>query len=95
MSWKQSLDRWLTTEPDNGYHDWVEQVFDNITPEELPDEDYNGNEAFFDAGLLQMSRNNFPSPIFCAKVLVRRFGILKANPHLKTWEEVQAYSLSI
>lgn len=29
MSWKQDLDRYLTTEPDNGFNSYAEKVADN------------------------------------------------------------------
>jgi len=33
MNWKIGLDRYLTSEPDDGYDGWFEQVVDNFTDE--------------------------------------------------------------
>jgi hypothetical protein len=30
MNWKQSLDRYLTTEPDDGFNGWTETVIDTF-----------------------------------------------------------------
>lgn len=49
MDWKQSLDRYLTTPPDDGFDGWCEQVIDAVSAE-----CYEQHEAFFDetGGLL-------------------------------------------
>lgn len=44
MDWKVSLDRYLTTPPDDGFQDWSESVLDKI-PESL----YYENEDWFDS----------------------------------------------
>lgn len=31
MDWKISLDRYLTTEPEDGFDEWVDEVFDSFS----------------------------------------------------------------
>lgn len=33
MGWKESLDHYLTTEPDNGFDDWCEAVLELLSDE--------------------------------------------------------------
>ncbi len=85
---KQSLDRYLTTEPNNGYHDWVEEIFDKIPESEISGDDYNKYESIFDDMLneasLQGANGGFITTDFMATVLIRRCKVLKANPQIKT-----------
>lgn len=43
MDWKQSLDRYLTTPPDDGFDGWCEGVINTVSAE-----CYAQHEAFFD-----------------------------------------------
>lgn len=95
-----ALDRWLTTESDNGFTSWVEDVLKLIPETELSADEYYQYEQFFDDGLerIGMMRpttapvgGNYVSEQFAADVIMRRYRTIKANPHLKTWAEVQAF----
>ncbi len=44
MDWKQSLDKWLTSEPEDLFSAWAEQVVDAVI-----DEVYTDNEAWFES----------------------------------------------
>ena len=41
MNWKESLDRWLTTEPDNPFEHWVDHLYEAYT-----DDFFDRNELF-------------------------------------------------
>jgi len=94
---KAALDRYLTNEPDNGYQDWLEQVWDTIPEDKISGDEMEENEQFFIDGANQLAlagKNGFPSVKFTAEVFVSRFNHLKKNPHLKTWKEVQDFANS-
>lgn len=94
---KAALDKYLTTEPDNGYNDWLELVWDNIPEDKISGDEMEDNQQFFDDGAQQVSmhgKNGFPCFKFTAELFIKRFQCLKSNPHLKTWKEVQDYSNS-
>lgn len=94
---KVALDRYLTTEPDNGYQDWLEQVWDNIPEDKISGDEMEANQQFFDDGANQLAlagKDGFPCVKFTAEVFVSRFNHLKKNPHLKTWKEVQDFANS-
>jgi len=94
MDFKTSLDKYLTTEPDNGFQHWSELVLDLIPETTISADEWDKNEDFFFDGLdklAQSGKDGFPVPDFAADVLISRFYLLKNNPHLKTWEEVQQF----
>lgn len=91
---KASLDAWITREPDNGYQEWYEKVFDLIPETEISGDEYDQNEQFFDDGMQKLSQagsHGFVNTQFAADVIKRRFRVLKENPDLKTWEDVQTF----
>ena len=44
MDWKQSLDKYLTSMPDDGFSDWVEELIDK----HITDKFYKENEEWLD-----------------------------------------------
>lgn len=91
---KQALDRYLTTEPDNGYTSWLEDVWDRIPEDIISAEEYDKNEKFFDDGAQKLAlsgKNGFVKAQFAADVIINRFRLFKNNPNFKTWADVQNY----
>lgn len=91
-----AYDKWLTTEPDNGFDHWTNEVWKLISEDEISSKDYEENEVFFDDGLLALSeirttshRGNFVSPQFAALSIKLSFRILKRNPDCKTYKDVR------
>lgn len=87
-----AYDKWLTTEPDNGFVKWKDSVWSLIGEDEISMDDYENNEQFFDDGIMKLSligSNGFCTPEFAASVLKMRFRFLKNNPDCKTWDQVQ------
>lgn len=77
---KQALDRYLTTEPDNGYQNWLEKVWDNIPESEISYDDYEKYERFFDDLAEKLScagRYGFPTVDFSKDVFMNRFRNIK------------------
>lgn len=76
---KAALDRFLTTEPDNGYMKWLEKVWDSIPESVIPSEAYYKHEKFFEFWELKLSMAGggpYPRIKFCADVLIRRYKML-------------------
>jgi hypothetical protein len=77
MDWKTSLDRYLTTEPDDGYTEWCEDVLGNQISERF----YNQNEKWIDESNGQC--NKWLNKLFnrgidtpeAAKIIERTFNI--------------------
>ena len=76
---KTSLDRYLTSEPDNGYHVWLEKVWDNIPETEISPDEYVQRESFFDELALTLTKGLLPSVKFATDVIIRRFKAYKEN----------------
>lgn len=77
---KQALDRYLTTEPDNGYQTWLEKVWDKIPESEISSDDYEKYERFFDdlaEKLSNAGRDGFPTVDFSKDVFMNRFRNIK------------------
>lgn len=77
---KQALDRYLTTEPDNGYQNWLEKVWDKIPESEISSDDYIKYERFFDDLAIKLSnagRDGFPAVGFSSDVFLNRFRNIK------------------
>lgn len=82
MSWKESLDKWLTTEPDDGYSQWYEEVIDNTTDDFYYDikywlDDYENQEnvalnKVFNKWLEKLFNKGY-SPIDSVKIIERAF----------------------
>jgi hypothetical protein len=95
---KNDLDRYITSEPNNGFNEWYEKVFDTIPESEISAEEYDRYQDFFDDGMNKLAlagSDGFPTISFAAEVITRRFKILKENPELETWESVQSFSLNL
>lgn len=78
---KQSIDRYLTTEPDNGYTDWIEAVWDIIPENIISGDDRDSNEAFFsywEDKLSTAGRDGFVIPQFAAEAIMMRFRFLSS-----------------
>ena len=73
----QGLDYWLTTEPYDPYHDWCDNLM-----EELPDDIWESYEAWFlgtsieDNWLEKLYARNM-SPVHAAKIMARGFKFFK------------------
>ena len=80
---KQALDRYLTTEPDNGYDNWLEKLWDEIPKTEISDDEYQKYERYFDDVADKLSKcgegGELPDYKFCAKIITLRFKDLKTN----------------
>jgi hypothetical protein len=91
---KASLDRYITTEPDNGYQQWYEKVFDLIPEDKISPDQYDKYMDFFDDGMNELAlagaNGGFPDPQFAADVVVSRFKYLLSHTDVKTWAEIQA-----
>lgn len=77
----QALDRYLTTEPDNGYISWLDKIWELIPQSTISADEYDKYEDFFDALAQKLStagRDGFVDPEFAAKVIIRRFNSLKS-----------------
>ncbi len=78
MSWKQSLDRYLTSAPDDGFDDWCEEVYDKIT-----DDFYNQNESWLQDcdgvynSWLNKLFNRYEAPKKAALIIERAFNLFK------------------
>lgn len=80
MDWKQSLDRYLTTEPEDNFTPWVEKVFDNYTPKfwtEVYDVPVKTKNRFEDSEhetkWLNKLFNKETDPILAAKIIERAY----------------------
>ena len=77
MEWKQSLDKYLTTEPDDGFSDWVEELIDKHITEYF----YKENEEWLDEpnGLCNIWLNKLFNkgfePIKAAEILERAYNL--------------------
>ena len=81
---KQALDKYLTTEPDNGYQNTLEKIWDKIPETEISADDYEKYERFFDDLALKLSTagtsdSGFPTIDFCSEVFISRFRKLKKH----------------
>lgn len=83
---KQALDRFLTTEPDNGYTAFIEKIWQAIPEEEISGDDYDKHDTFFSYWENKLStsgittRENptgFPILNFCVNAIKRRYRMLK------------------
>lgn len=77
-----ALDRFLTTEPDNGYISFIEKIWAAISEDEISGEEYDKYEDFFSywENKLSMSGTNpngFPSLSFCIDCIKMRYRRLK------------------
>lgn len=68
---KQALDRYLTTEPDNGYDSWIERVMESIQTSEISEDDINEYwDKFFDPLFIKLSTSGhdgaFPTVNFAS-----------------------------
>lgn len=76
MNWKISLDRYLTTPPDNGFDDWSESVLERIS-----DSFYSENESWvndYDGQFNKWLNELFErgkSSIDAAMIIERAFGL--------------------
>lgn len=78
----EGLDDYLTREPDNGYNDWVEAIWNLIPKETISNDEYEKHEDFFDvwhnymAGSAEATRENpqgFWPPDQAARTIINRF----------------------
>jgi hypothetical protein len=82
MDWKVSLDRYLTTPPDDGFDGWCEDVIGN----NITDTFYNENEKWIDEydGQCNKWLNKLfycgKSPHEAAIIIERAFRIFTPNP---------------
>lgn len=80
---KKALDRYLTTEPDNGYQNWLEKVWDKIPESEISIEEYDKYERFFNDLSEKLgnsvSEDNHPTIEISSAAFIRRFNALKEN----------------
>lgn len=82
-----ALDKYLTTEPDNGFHAWLDDVWKHIPESEISGDEYDKYEEFFDDITYRMcigtrtlrKHSGFVNPEFFAMMLMRRFRIMKFN----------------
>lgn len=78
MNWKQSLDKYLTTPPDNGFDDWVDDIIGN----KISDKFY---EEAIDCWLVGKVCNKWLNDLFhkgiepevAAKIIERAFYLYK------------------
>ncbi len=76
----QGLDKYLTTEPDNGYIRSIEKIWECITEEEISGDEYNKYDYFFSFWEIKLSTSGthgFPKLDFCVQVIKRRYRFLK------------------
>lgn len=82
----QALDRFLTTEPDNGYIAFIEKIWGFIPEEEISGDEYNKYEDFFcfwenklsTSGVrTRQNPTGFPAFPFCVELIKRRYRMLK------------------
>ena len=77
MDWKQSLDKYLTSMPDDGFSDWVEELIDKHISEYF----YKENEEWLDEpnGLCNIWLNKLFNkgfePIKAAEILERAYNL--------------------
>ncbi len=77
MNWRDSLDRYLTTPPDDGFQDWSERVLSN----EIGDEFYSQNSDWLEKsdGLcvewLNILFDRSESPENAAKIIERAYNL--------------------
>ena len=92
---KNALDRYLTTEPDNGFNEWCELVWDNISDTEITANEVDRFQQFFDDAHEELSTkgsgDGFINPAFSADVIKRTFKVFKKWPHLQTYSQTRAY----
>lgn len=76
---KNELDKYLTSEPNNGYHIWLERVWDSITDEQIPDRDaYESFFEYWENKLAIAGRNGFVNVEFSAHSLRSRYKFMTA-----------------
>ena len=70
--WQISLDKYLTTEPYDGFDGWCDEVIENFT-----DDFFNENEDWIDSELCDtwLSKLQDKNPKECAKIIERAFNI--------------------
>lgn len=78
MDWKTSLDRYLTSPPDDGFDGWAEDVLGNKITEDF----YNKNEKWIDEydgqcnkWLNELFYRRSKSPMEAAQIIERAFKI--------------------
>ncbi len=69
----EGLDNYLTTEPNNGYQDWLEAVWQNMPLSLIDDDAYQQHESFFDVWAHHLSKDGFPSTDDTAKLIYRKY----------------------
>jgi len=77
MNWKVSLDRYLTTNPNEHFDGWVESTIDALS-----DDFYSANEHWVDSSELLnkwLSKLYHKSPKEAATIIERAFTIFKPN----------------
>ena len=81
MNWKQSLDRYLSEPPDDGFDGWAESV-----AEAHSEQFYNDNEKWMDAydgkyndWLQELYYNRGASPLQSAEIIERAYRLFINN----------------
>ncbi len=70
---KQSLDRYLTSEPPNHFQDWCEAVYNCIPTDQISDNDLDKHDQWINDKLNEYCKHSFPAPPIAASRLIREF----------------------